>query len=257
MTSYLIKFFLTISFTTLLSTFVQAEVVDTIEQVFEVSQPASFRLDNVNGSVAISAWEHSTIKVIATVTASSQDDRDNIAIDMQPSSQGVKVETRYKEREGWGRNSHNNSAKVEYVVKVPSSTILSLIDIVNGSLTIDDVKGSVQAQLVNGSIKAKGLASNSEFSSVNGSIKVHYREFADELESISLETVNGSIKASVPKPLNAQVDAETTHGSIKTDFGLVVKKNLFSGYHMSEKIGSGDVRINMASVNGSVKLSSH
>ena len=255
MNTSLLKLISTTSVITLLSFSVYADVTDEIEQSFSVSENASFRLDNVNGSVEISAWDKAEILVTATITADNQDDRENIVVDMQQTSVGVSVETRYKERKSWGRN--NNSGKVEYTVTVPRDTSLSAIDLVNGSLTIDGVKGEVNADLVNGSIKAYGLAHNGGFSSVNGSIKITYDEFASALDSIDVETVNGSIKVSVPKSLSATVKAETMHGSIKTDFGLVAEKNMFSGRHLSGDVGNGDIKITMDSVNGSVKLISH
>lgn len=253
MSSSFIKIFLVTSFIALISTHVQANVVDEIEQTFDVNDETSFRLNNINGSVAINGWERSIIKVTATITTDSQEARDNIVIDMLQLSNGVNVETRYKEQ---GRWKHNNSGKVEYEVMVPNNATLSAIELVNGSLSITNIKGAVSAELVNGSIKAKGLASNSELSSVNGSIKVSYSELAKALDKIDIETVNGSIKISMPKTLNATVKAETMHGSIKTDFGLVAKKNLLTGHHLSGEIGRGDVRITMESVNGSIKLMS-
>lgn len=250
-----IKLISTTSIITLLSLSAYADVTDEIEKSFDVNENASFRLDNVNGSVQISSWDRAEIRVVANITADNQDDRENIVVDMQQTSVGVAVKTRYKEREKWGQNS--NSGKVEYTVTVPSGISLSAIDLVNGSLKIDGVKGEVNAELVNGSIKAHGLASNSEFSSVNGSIKITYDEFAKELDRIDVETVNGSIKVSVPKSLSATVNAETMHGSIKTDFGLVAEKNMFTGRHLSGDVGNGDIKITMESVNGSVKLMSH
>lgn len=255
MPSSFFKFISTTSVITLLSFSAQAEITEEIEQTFAVSEQASFKLDNVNGSVKISTWDKAEIHVLATITADDQDDRENIVVDMQQTSVGVSVETRYKEKQSWGRNS--NSGKVEYVVTVPTNTTLADIDLVNGSLSINDVKGEINAELVNGSIKANGLANNSEFSSVNGSIKISYDEFANELDNIDVETVNGSIKVSVPKSLSAVVAAETMHGSIKTDFGLVAEKNLFTGRHLNGEVGNGDIRITMESVNGSVKLLSH
>jgi DUF4097 and DUF4098 domain-containing protein YvlB len=250
-----VKLISTASVITMLSLPSHADVIDEIEQSFTVNENASFRLDNINGSVEILSWNKAEIKVTAIITVDSQDDRENIVVDMQQTSVGVNVETRYKERESWGRNS--NSGKVEYVITVPSDTSLSAIDLVNGSLTIDGVKGEINAELVNGSIKAYGLANNGEFSSVNGSIKITYDEFAQELERIDVETVNGSIKVSVPKSLSATVKAETMHGSIKTDFGLVAEKNMFTGRHLAGEVGNGDIKITMDSVNGSVKLISH
>lgn len=255
MRSSLVKLISTTSIVTLLSFSVHADVTDEIVQSFDVSDNASFRLDNVNGSVKISSWDKAEIKVTATITADNQDDRENIIVDMKQTSVGVNVETRYKEKQGWGRNS--NSGKVEYIVSVPSDTSLSDIDLVNGSLTINGVKGEVNAELVNGSIKAHGLANNGEFSSVNGSIKITYAELSNDLDRIDVETVNGSIKVSMPKSLSATVEAETMHGSIKTDFGLVAEKNMFTGRHLNGEVGNGDVKITMESVNGSVKLMSH
>ncbi len=248
-----IKIFLVTSFIALISTNVQANVVEEIEQTFDVSDNTSFRLNNVNGSVAINGWQRSIIKVTATITTDSQEERENIVIDMQQTSNGVNVETRYKEQSRW---KHNNSGKVEYEVMVPNNITLSTVELVNGALTITHVKGAVNAELVNGSIKAEGLASNSELSSVNGSIKVSYSELAKALDKIDIETVNGSIKISMPKSLSATVDAETMHGRIKADFGLVAKENLLTGRYLSGEIGRGDVRITMASVNGSIKLMS-
>lgn len=254
MTRSMLKILATSSVIALLSISVKAEIVDEIEKTFDVSENASFRLDNVNGSVSISAWDKSIIKVTAIITADSQDDRDNIVIDMQHSSDNVSIETRYKERFSWGRNSEGNSSKVEYSIIVPKNSTLSEVDLVNGSLSIKNVQGEVNASSVNGSIKASGLASNSELTTVNGSIKVSYSELAEDLDRIELETVNGSIKLSVPKTLSASVNAETTHGSIKTDFGLVAEKSLLNGSYLSGNIGRGDIRITMKSVNGSVKL---
>lgn len=255
MSTSFIKTLLVSSFITLLSTCVQANVFDQIEKTFDVNNNASFRLNNINGSVDISTWENPTISVTANIAADNQEDRDNMIIEMQQSGLEVSVETRYKERGSWGRN--NQSGKVEYIVLVPKNTILSSINLVNGSLIIDNVKGAVNAELVNGSIKASGLAGNSELSSVNGSIKITYSELAKTLDRIDVETVNGSIKVSMPKLLNTTVEAETMHGNIKTDFGLSTKKSFLGGHRLSGTVGNGDVRIMMESVNGSIKLLSH
>lgn len=229
-----------------------ADIEDKLEQSFDVDKTASLRLNNINGSVEINTWSKDVIKVSAVVIADSQSDRDNIKVEMQQTSRGVNVETHYDKNQS--NRNHSTSGKVEYVVTVPSYTELSAIELVNGSLLIDGVKGEIKAELVNGSIKAKGVENNGEFSSVNGSIKVHYSELATTLDEIDIETVNGSIKLYVPDSISATVNADTMHGSIKTDFGLAVEKNFFSGRHLSGNIGNGDVKITMESVNGSVKL---
>lgn len=228
-----------------------ADVVDEIEKSFDVSSDAKFKLENINGKVNITAWNKDVIQVNAVVTAKNQDDRDRIHIDMDQNNQGVHVETRYDKGGSWGNHS---SGKVEYTINVPVDAELSAIDLVNGSLVIEGVKGEIKAELVNGSIKASGLTSSSEINSVNGSIKVYYQDVSRDLKNIQLETVNGSIKLYLPEDINASVDVDTMHGSIKNDFGLHADKNMFVGRSLSGDIGSGDVRISMESVNGSIKI---
>ena len=237
-----------------ISTAPQADVIDEIEKSFNVEPNANFTLDNVNGSVEIIGWDNEQIQVRAVVKAKNQEDRDRIRVEMSGSSKGVDIETKY-EKPGWGNNS-GSSGQVKYFVKVPKDTSLDQISLVNGSLVIEDVSGRMDIDLVNGSIKAEGLKNNGKFSSVNGSVKVSYDEVDDSLSSIILETVNGSIKLRVPSNIDARVNAETMHGSLKSDFSLPVDKGMFTGKTMQGTIGSGSATIELESVNGSVKLMS-
>jgi len=229
-----------------------ASVVDEVERSFDVDSTSSLRLENINGSVNISAWDKDVIKILAVIKADEQEDRDKISVEMTKSGRGVNVETHYKKQSSWG--NHHSSGSVNYIIKVPAKAELSSIDLVNGSLIIEGVEGEIRADLVNGSIKANGLVSDSEFNSVNGSIKISYQKIGKDLNRIELDTVNGSIKLSLPEKISASVDVETMHGSIKNDFGLKADKNMFSGRSLKGDIGGGDIRINLESVNGSVKI---
>ncbi len=228
-----------------------AKVVDEIERSFEVNSTSQLRLENVNGSVEINAWDKDVIKVVAVIKTDDQEGRDRISIEMTQSSRGVSVETHYK-KSNWG--NHHNSGSVNYTIMVPVNAELSSIDLVNGSLKIEGVEGEINADLVNGSIKAFGLESDSEFNSVNGSIKVSYKNIGENLNRIELDTVNGSIKLTLPEKVSASLDVETMHGSIKNDFGLKANKSMFSGRSLKGDIGGGDIRITLESVNGSVKI---
>jgi DUF4097 and DUF4098 domain-containing protein YvlB len=244
--------FATVSITILgLISSAYASVTDEIERSFDVDSTSSLRLENVNGSVSISAWDKNVIKVLATVKTDDQEGRDRISVEMTQSSRGISVETHYK-KSNWG--NHHNSGSVHYTIMVPVNAELSSIDLVNGALKIEGVKGEIRADLVNGSIKAFGLESDSEFNSVNGSIKVGYQKVGTNLNRIELDTVNGSIKLTLPEKISASLDVETMHGSIKNDFGLKANKNMFSGRSLKGDIGAGDIRITLESVNGSVKI---
>ena len=98
------SFYKTVLMSTLifgLSGQVYADVVDEIEKSFDVEANSSLRLENVNGSVEIIAWQENEIKVTAAITADNQDGRDRITIEMEQNSRGVHVETRYKKQSSW------------------------------------------------------------------------------------------------------------------------------------------------------------
>ena len=137
---------------------------------------------------------------------------------------------------------------------VPFSASLADIELVNGSLVINKVQGEIKANTVNGSINVQGLADDLELNSVNGSIKATYQQIDNNIDEIELATVNGSIKLYLPSELNATINAETMHGSIKTGFGLSSNKKMFAGRSLSGSVGSGNININLESVNGSIKV---
>jgi len=231
---------------------VYADVEETIEKSFDVSEQATLRLANINGAVEIQGWNKNEIKVTALITADDQEGIDRINVDISKNSNGVRVETEHEKQSSWGRN--HQSGRVDYTVMVPFGASLTDIELVNGSLIIDKVQGEIKADTVNGSINVKGIADDLELNSVNGSIKATYQQTDQQVDDIELTTVNGSIKLYMPHELNATIDAETMHGSIKTAFGLSSEKKMFSGRSLSGSVGTGDIRINLESVNGSIKV---
>jgi hypothetical protein len=231
---------------------VYADVEKTIEKSFDVSEQATLRLANINGAVEIQGWNRNEIKVTAIITAETQKGIERINVDINQNSNGVNIETEHEKQSSWGRN--NQSGRVDYTVMVPFDASLTDIELVNGSLVIDKVQGEIKADTVNGSINVKGIADDLELNSVNGSIKATYQQIDKDIDDIELTTVNGSIKLYLPNDLNATINAETMHGSIKTAYGLSSEKKMFSGRSLSGSVGSGDIRINLESVNGSIKV---
>ncbi|WP_448566363.1 DUF4097 family beta strand repeat-containing protein [Thalassotalea ganghwensis] len=237
---------------TSISTAAQADVSREFSKTFQVDDSSALRLQNINGKVAITGWDRSTIEVNATITADDEDDLALISVETEQTGDTVSVETKYKER----RRNRGSSGEVEYKVYVPSQTNLSDIELVNGSLDVEKVFGKMKVELVNGSLTISDAKSDIDVASVNGSINVNWLE-TEKVSKVSLETVNGSIKLGLPSNVSADVSAETMHGSIKNDFGLQVEKRGFIGKELNGIIAGGQIDINIESVNGSVKILSN
>ncbi len=228
-----------------------AQINEEIEKSFSVASQSTFSLSNINGNVTINSWPESNIKILAKISAKTQESRDDMTINMVQQGPRVMVSTDYKEN---GYRQNRQSAKVDYQVWLPADANLSDIELINGSLIIRDISGKVEAQVVNGSIKASGLSGNSIISSVNGSVDVVYSSDTINVNNIEVETVNGSIKLYLPENINADITADTMHGSINTAFGLQAKKNSLFGRNLRGKMGSGGGNINLDSVNGTINV---
>ncbi|TRX55857.1 DUF4097 family beta strand repeat-containing protein [Thalassomonas sp. M1454] len=229
-----------------------AKVESTIEKTFELTAQGQLVLENVNGDVNIESWQQNSIKVTAELQAKTQEDLDRIEVNMKQSGNRVSVETDYSEgRSGWSNNG--SSGSVDYTVMVPANIDLRDIELVNGSLNIENVSGELNADVVNGSVEATGLAADVEVDSVNGAVELSFADSAKNLD-ISVDTVNGGIRLYLPDDFGAQVEVSTGNGSIKTDYGLSGTKGAYYGTDLKGSFGDGSSEIELESVNGSVKI---
>ena len=243
---------LTVVFTLFSSSLVWAGVSEIEEYQFDVSADAKIKLENINGSVKFNADNGQTIRVVAEKKAESQEKLDNIEVKTSFANNQLMVATEYLKKS----DDYDNPGSVSYKVTLPASMAKTEVDLVNGSLKMSGVAGDIKAQLVNGSIKLDGANGNVDLASVNGSIKARVESVPAKVNQIKLNTVNGSIKLKVPESINATVDASTMHGSLSNNLGLQTDKSIFSGKSMEGTLGSGDVAIDLESVNGSIAIKS-
>jgi DUF4097 and DUF4098 domain-containing protein YvlB len=104
---------------------------------------------------------------------------------------------------------------------------------------------------VNGAvtISAAGIALAE---TVNGGITATLGK-ADGVAPLRFQTVNGSIRVSLPAAANADLRAETVNGEITTDFPVTIQGRL-SKNALSAKIGNGGRELRLETVNGSIRL---
>ena len=229
------------------STSASAQVSEEFHRTVPITPDGRVALENINGNVQISGWDRSEVQIDAVKSAADQDRLNEARIELDVANDSVRIRTRYPE----GQHNHR-MASVRYELHVPRVARLDRIDLVNGSLNLDQVNGEVDANLVNGSLHAKDLAGRAELSTVNGSLQAAYNSLNNATE-IRLKSVNGSIDLALPASPNAEVHAETVSGSIRTDFPLQVKGQMV-GKSLSGTLGNGGTRIELSNVNGSIRI---
>jgi len=210
-----------------------------------------FSISNVNGSITVTGGSGNTVEIVATKKAKNQKDLDEIEIEISHSASEITVETELGDSDGWF--SHGSSGQVRYEITLPSGTSLDSVETVNGDVIISGVIGKVVAESVNGDLEIIGLEGDARLSTVNGGINAGFEKCEGE-QSIKAETVNGRVTILLPEDADVQVSADTLNGGINgQDFGLETDKG-FVGSDLNGNIGSGSARLNIDTVNGSIKI---
>jgi DUF4097 and DUF4098 domain-containing protein YvlB len=230
------------------------ELTENFSQVYPLTATGRVNIANINGDVHVNVWDQNSVKVDAVKRAYSQQRLSEVTVDVQSASDTVTIKTRYPENRNYnGGNREDSWASVEYTVTIPRRAQLDGAELVNGSLDVAGVQGSVRASLVNGTVKASGLGGEVKLSTVNGGIEANVATL-ETARGVQLTSVNGSIVLIVPSGASADVKASTVHGSITNDFGLTVEDGQFIGHSMEGQIGSGGSRIRLNNVNGSIAV---
>jgi len=221
---------------------------------FTLEDGGRFSISNVNGSITITGASGSSVEIIAIKKADNQKELDEIEIEISHSANEIEIETELGDSNGWFHNS--TSGQVRYEIIVPDGTELDSVETVNGDVTISGVFGNVTAESVNGDLDISDLVGDVSLSTVNGSVNAAFAQCEGE-QSIKTETVNGRVTISLPESSDVQITADTLNGGINgRDFGLVTDKG-FVGSDLNGKIGNGSARLNIDTVNGSIKIRSH
>ena len=234
---------------------IKSDETERFEQVYPLNANGKVSVSNVNGSITIETWDNPQVKLEYVKTGNSKESLAQVDVNIEARQEAFSVETNYDSYDARKRKNYGSGdrTQVEYRLTVPRTAVLDEIETVNGSITISNAVNTTKASAVNGQVKANNLRGTTDLSTVNGTVDANF----DQLEKgskISLDTVNGTVNLTVPSDADATVKADTVNGKIDNDFGLPVRKGKYVGKDLYGRIGSGDVKIKLSSVNGGLSI---
>jgi DUF4097 and DUF4098 domain-containing protein YvlB len=236
----------------------EQKLSEEFHQTYPLAAGGRVSLENINGSVRISAWDRNEVKVDAVKWAYKRERLTEAKIEVSATASSVYIKTDYPDRNltfnngDW--NERDNPATVEYTLTVPRGARLDSIELINGGIDISGVAGDVKASSINGRVQARGLTGEAKLATINGRLEATFDRL-DVSKPISLASVNGSVALTIPSDSNAELKANTVHGGISNDFGLPVRKGKYVGRELAGLIGQGGPRIKLDNVNGSITIS--
>jgi hypothetical protein len=227
---------------------------EKFDKTYPLNANGRVSISNVNGSIVVEAWDRKEVRVEYTKVASTKEHLADVDVRIDAQPERIDIDTDY---DNWktrdGRNWNTGKLTVDYHLIVPRTAFLNEVETVNGSVTVSNFTNFTKISAVNGAVKASNLRGAANLSTVNGEVAADF----DRLETgskIVLSTVNGKVNLVIPSDSSATITADSLNGSINNDFGLPVRKGKYVGRDLYGKLGGGDVRIKLDSVNGGLTI---
>jgi hypothetical protein len=267
------------------------QVVVREEKHFKVGPGADVTLGTFDGSIKVMSWNQPEVRV--EIEKRGPDNETAAGLEVRSSQQGdvVRVEAPAPKvrREFVGINV--SSPSVSFIVHLPQKAKLTAttsdgaIDIENvagvvnlrsgdgsikaehlagdltartddGAVTVSDVKGRVSLESGDGSIRVEGRVEDLHVKTGDGAIDIKADEGSAMQRDWDISTGDGSITLHVPQTFNAEVDAESRDGSVRSEFDTLQRTN-----HEDEdrgtlrcRIGSGGHKVTIRSGDGSIAV---
>jgi len=160
-------------------------------------------VENFNGEVEVAGWDEPSIEVTGTKYASTQENLDNIKIDVHESTGLTEIRTVRP-------NTFHGNQGARYLIRAPRKTIVDRIVSSNGSVRVHDMTAAARIHTSNGPIRVENMQGGVDAETSNGAI---------ELDSVSgklnLHTSNGRIRA---EEVAGPCEVETSNGGVTLRF---------------------------------------
>ena len=239
----------------------QATAQTDFEWTGQLAQGQRIEVIGVNGSIRASAAPGGNVMVTAVKTAGNRGNPSEVRIETVAHTGGVTVCVIYPSQDGrqpntcqaGGRgqnNSRDNDTRVDFTVQVPAGIGLAART-VNGSVDAERLQSDTDATTVNGSVNVS-TSGTARATTVNGSINASMGQ-AQWANGGTFKTVNGQVTVRLPSAVNADVRMSTVSGGIHSDFPLQVSTD--PGPKRAEGVlGGGGQRLDVTTVNGEINL---
>ena len=131
-----------------------APLQEKFEKTYPLAPNATITVRNTDGTIYIYGSEVNELKIFARKKAYSKERLDGISINVSINGDQVGIDTIYPPGPK-GLSLKDRSGTVDYIIIVPETSSLSQVELTNGEIIVDGLRGpAVNARLTNGIILA-------------------------------------------------------------------------------------------------------
>lgn len=269
------------------------EQVAREEKRFQVSGAPDVRLSTFDGSIEVRSWDRR--EVLVEIEKRGPDEAALKSIQVKASQNGDRVEvdvTRPSGRDTFVGFGIHVSTTAKLIVSVPQKLSLTArsddgairvdrldgrielrtndgsvradgihgqLDVLtrDGSITIDDIDGDATLSTGDGGITTNGRLAVLKARSGDGSVTIRADRGSAMTSDWTVQTEDGSVAVYLPESFNAEIDAETGDGTIRSEFDVQsrdtgsehTRRRVLRG-----KLGTGGNLLRIRTGDGSINL---
>src|SRR5579859_1078811 len=252
---------------------------EKIEKTFAMPAAAGRRtleIDNVWGSIEVvgTASDQAQVTVNKSISAESKAEieqaRKEVTLDVTQQVEALKLYVNGPFRCnchdcGRSRDDDGYVVKMDFQVQVPRDIDIKIKTVNEGRVSVRDINGSFVVRNVNGDIEILNIAGSGTARTVNGPVKVSFRQ--NPREASDFQTVNGSIELAFERDLAADFRFKTFNGGIYSDFPVTAlpvqgmqeehhgAKVVFrADRYTGARINAGGPQIKVENLNGDIRI---
>lgn len=228
-------------------------VEQTAEQTYEIDAESAFSLRNAAGSLRILGSDDAGMKIKTTKKAWNAEQLAAIAPRVSVQSKSVSIETSFPPQKTW-RFSHR-SGSVDYVITLPRTVKISRLDLENGDVRIEGMRGDVRADLVNGELAARNCFGAVQLSVANGALDLYYEKWQQRPFAVEARIIGGNARIFLPRAASFHLLAETAHGNVSNHFARLEEQDSRKATRVNMSIGPEPrPEINLHVTNGDIEI---
>src|SRR5580765_4505955 len=191
---------------------------DVVERRFPLAPSGTFSLRAIDGTVEIFGTDSSEVKIVAIKKAFSPERLNAIAIRVDARQDAINIETTPPPAPR--HHFSDRSGTVEYIINIPQTARIARIELPNGDLVIDGMRGaSIAADLGSGQLVTHNCFCDQTIHVNQGALNVFF-DWMEEERPISIEAgiESGTMVARLPTDAGFHLHAVSKDGHVSSDF---------------------------------------
>ena len=241
---------------TLSTSAIGSEVLeDIVEKTVPLTPGGTFALHGTDGTIQIYGTDSSEIKVVAIKKAFSSARLKAMEIQIEAKDGLVNVNTITPAKPRWGLS--DRSGTIDYIIDVPQTARIAAVDLPNGELVIDGMRGApISGAVGNGRVTTHNCFCDQKVRVENGAADIVFDWLEEKPLTIDAVISDGNARAVIPVDASFEVHALAEHGRVASDFSEIENRKRGGVSEIKETIGQAPLsKLTMRTVNGNIRIS--